>query len=583
VRTYGTLKLRGDKWWMSDIPPHVAIRLKHIFPRIPKAETGPFKFPDDEFHCADLDWFMQRYPLEISAADRKRLTDGRTLFERNQAELEAILTPDYQPPAYAGLRDGQAVRPYQAQAVETVLRRRGLLLGDDIGLGKTYTAAALMLNQQTLPAAVVMQAHLQNQWAEKIEAFTTLRTHKIKGTRPYDLPAADVYLFRYSQVLGWVDFLNQGFFNAAVFDEVQELRTGRVSQKGQACFTLAEKATFRLGLSATPIYNYGSEIWNIMQAIDPCVLGTFGDFAREWLSGDRIVNDPAALGTSLREQHVFLRRTKRDVGQQVPPINRIVEIIPSDDKELRSIDQVAHDLALRTVTGSFTDRGMAARELDLRVRHATGVAKARHVAAYCRILLEADIRILLVGWHRDVYDIWLRELADFNPVMYTGTESAKQKDEAVRRFCAGESKLFIMSLRSGAGLDGLQFHCSTVIAGELDWSPKVHEQIIGRLDREGQTEQVTAIYLNCEDGSDPPMVDLLGLKAAQSAGIVDPGRDFGPVHTDDSRVKALARQYLSRRELSAIATDAADAQPCPAQPMTEAQSTLFEDESCLAP
>lgn len=193
------------------------------------------------------------------------------------------------------------------------------------------------------------------------------------------------------------------------------------------------------------------------------------------------------------------------------------------------------------------ERGRAGRELDLLMRRITGVAKARFVAQYARLLLEADVPVMLMGWHRDVYDIWLRELADFNPVMYTGSESDKQKNEAKEAFVSGKTNLFIMSLRSGAGLDGLQYRCSTIIFGELDWSPKIHEQVIGRLEREGQEEQVTAIYLNSDDGSDPPMVELLGLKASQSSGIVDPNAPLTQRHSDKSRIQALAEQFLKRK------------------------------------
>lgn len=155
---------------------------------------------------------------------------------------------------------------------------------------------------------------------------------------------------------------------------------------------------------------------------------------------------------------------------------------------------------------------------------------------------------MLMGWHRDVYQIWLKELARFKPVMYTGSESEAQKNEAKRKFVEGESNIFIMSLRSGAGLDGLQYRCSTVLFGELDWSPKVHEQIIGRLDREGQQEQITAIYLNTNEGSDPPMVELLGLKQSQATGIIDPGKQLEARHSDKTRIQALAERYLDSRK-----------------------------------
>lgn len=547
-RSYGTLSLiEGSSWIMRGVAPHVAIRLKHLFPRVPKWQTDEFTFPNDLAHCADLAWFVSRYPLSMSAADAASLEWGRQSFEREQARMEEILRPEFVPSEAPGLRPGCTVRHYQSQAVELTLARRSLLLGDDVGLGKTYTAAALILRMPTRPAAVVVQTHLQRQWAEKLEGFTSLSVHCIKGTRPYDLPPADVYIFKYSQLLGWVDTFSDGFFKAAIFDEVQELRTGEQSGKGKAAQVLAAAAEYRLGLSATPIYNYGVELWNIMQAVDPGLLGSHEEFMREWTDGDKAVKDPQALGTYLRELKVFLRRTKRDVGQQMPPLNVIVEEIGSDTDTLRSVEALARQLAIRTTEGTFMERGRAGRELDLLMRRITGVAKARFVAHYARLLLEAEVPIMLMGWHRDVYDIWLKELADFNPVMYTGTESDKQKNDAKDAFLSGKTNLFIMSLRSGAGLDGLQHRCSTVIFGELDWSPKIHEQVVGRLEREGQLEQVTAIYLNSDDGSDPPMVELLGLKASQSVGIIDPNAALTQRYSDKSRIQALAEQFLKRR------------------------------------
>lgn len=552
-RTYGKLQLTpGNQWLMRSIEPHVAIKLKHMFPRVEKARTDNFLFPNDQPTCADLAWFTSRYPMEMPAGEGDILRAGREAYEHTLSEMERILVADYVPPTYVGLRDGQVIRQYQGQAIEVLRRRRSLLLGDDLGLGKTYTSAGFMLLPEARPAIAVVQTHLPRQWREKITGFTNLRVHEVKAGKPYSMPdSTDVYIFKYSQLRGWVDAFRVLAPQSVTYDEVQELRTGEASDKGKAARALRELCTYGMGMSATPIYNYGGELWNVMQCIDPDVLGTQGEFHREWCedigNGKWKVKDPAALGTYLREQHVFLRRTKKDVGQQVPPINKLVEHVESDGKALADIADLARKLALAVTSGSFVERGQAARELDARVRHATGVGKARHVAAYVRILLEAKVPVLLAAWHRDVYDIWLAELADFKPVLYTGSESPRQKQIAEDAFKSGATDLFIMSLRSGAGVDGLQHRCSTVVFGELDWSSGVHTQVIGRLDREGQTEQVTAIYLNSEDGSDPPMVSVLGLKASQSAGIVDPGVEVVPVAADISRVRELARQFLDRR------------------------------------
>lgn len=538
---------KEDKWIIDKCPPHVCIKLKSIFKKIPKTGTVPFYFDNTNSECCDLDWFISRYTMEMTNEDRKYLTKMVKNYHEDQAYIGSILSPNYIPPKIVGLKEGQKIRPYQAQAGDICHARSSILLGDVVGLGKTYSGLGFLLKKGVLPAAIVTQTHLQKQWHEKNEEFTNLKTHMITKTTPYDLPKADVYIFKYTQLAGWVDFFETGFFKAVVYDEIQELRRGTESNKGQGALILSSNAQYRMGLTATPIYNYGNEIWNVMHYVDPDVLGDYRSFSIEWVKDNgKEVIDPDALGSYLREQNVFLRRTKSDVGQQMPPINSIVETVETDEKTLKSVNDLAKQLAIKTIEGSFTERGQAGRELDLLLRHATGVAKAKGVAQYVKLLVESDIPVLLLGWHRDVYDIWKRELANYRVVMYTGSESEKQKRESLRLFREGIAQVFIMSLRSGAGVDGLQHCCSTVVLGELDWSPKVHEQIIGRLYREGQKEQVTAIHLVSDDGSDPPMVEMLGLKSSQSHGILDPGTVPEFKHSDKSRIQALAEKYVKK-------------------------------------
>lgn len=151
---------------------------------------------------------------------------------------------------------------------------------------------------------------------------------------------------------------------------------------------LSKEAAWRIGLTATPIYGYGAEIFNIMGFINDAVLGDYGDFSREYLTHTGKLSDPKALGTYLREQYAFLRRTKADVGKELPAVNRIIDTVAYDEAEVRSIEDLARQLAIKATTGAFVERGNAARELDIMVRQATGVAKARHVADVVRILIE---------------------------------------------------------------------------------------------------------------------------------------------------------------------------------------------------
>lgn len=551
MKTYGNLSLDRDRreWQLTDLEPHVTIAFKRLFPRVPTTATV-IRVSDADDVRADLDWFMHRFPLAHTEHDALR--EALERIASTIAERDRILLPDWTPPATMGFRPGYQPYLYQSQAAQIALRNPGLLLGDDVGLGKTISAIAACTMGAPLPAAVVVQAHLADQWAARIEEFTTLRAHVIKGTTPYSLPPADIYIFRYSNVAGWVSIIAEDTFKTVIFDEMQELRHGRGTNKGNACYSAARRAQLRMGLTATPIYNYGDEIFNIMDFIQPDLLGKADEFAREWCSG-KIVKNPDGLGSYLRDKGYFLRRSEDDetVAQSMKPANIIDWEVDYDQAAADDEAALTRMLAQTVLTGSFVEAGRAARELDLKMRQMTGVAKARPVAAYVRMLLKDAPRVLLAGWHREVYSIWERELAEFSPVLYTGSESAAGKGRSVEAFTTGESRVMMISLRSGVGLDGLQHHCQDVVFGELDWSPQVHYQIIGRLRRPGQRHQVSAHYLHTNGGSDPVLLETLGIKTDQSRGITQPGKDAAERFTDDSRIKRLAAHILAETEARA--------------------------------
>jgi SNF2 family DNA or RNA helicase len=545
-KTYGSIKFVDHHWQITEAEPHVRIKLKALFNHIPKTNAPPYKFKNTDQHCSDLLWFMERYPMKISQEDFDRLADGKNSYVSYINDLESLHAPDYVP-RLVKLNEGEEARPYQLVGAETWYKTKRLLIGDQVGLGKTLVAILGLLYEGALPAIVAVQTHLPKQWKDEIERFTNLNVHIIKKTKPYDLPAADVYIFKYGCLAGWIDMFGTILnVKSVVFDECQELRRCE-SQRYEAAKRLSESAQRVCGLSATPIFGYGEEIWNILNCINPYCLGTKEEFQREWCGGyGGVVQDTKALGTFLRENFLFLRRTRQEVGRELPIVNTIVHTVGYDNHEVQKIEHLARQLAMKVTTGTFHERGEASRELDMLVRQNTGVAKAKEVAAYVRILLEEGEPVILAAWHRAVYEIFLEELHDFNPVMYTGSESGNQKEKSKQAFINGETNLFILSLRSGVGMDGLQKRCNTIVIAELDWTPSIHHQLIGRIDRDGQGKQVTAIYLVCDEGSDPDIVDLLALKSSQSHGIIDPLKSVQAQHTDESRIKLLAERYLKK-------------------------------------
>ena len=574
TRTYGHAAFDADKrrWELTKVEPHVVGRLKRVFSRIDITQSDAFRFHDEPAQCSELAWFMMRYPMVMTRADRAYLTKRDREFEALKDACEQILLPDWKPGPLSGLKEGVEIRRYQSKAMSLLGIKKGLLLGDDVGLGKTHPAMAFLATHPgALPAAVVVEPNLVRQWKRRIEETTNLRVHIIDGTKPYSLPTdCDVFLFRYSNVLGWGTIFRTGVFKAAIFDEIQSLRRGRESSKGTACWDLSCNVDYRMGLSATPVFGYGIEIHNILSFLFPFdqPLGTREEFVREWCSsGEQKVRDPDALGAFLRENHLMLRRTKADEEVRAElayalagdRVNRLPVEVPYDEGEEKRVEALARTLALKTVSGSFVERGKAARDLDMLLRQSTGVAKAKGVADLVSMLLESGReRVLLAGWHRDVIDIWKRELAEYKPVLYTGSEGAKQKNSSEDAFVSGKSRVMIISLGSGAGLDSLQACCNTLVVGELPWSSAVTHQLEGRLDRDGQdADHIESYIAHCDSGSDPAILELMGLKASQARGINDPYAEVEFVQQDEGRIAAMARTWLQRRGIDI---------PAPAKP-----------------
>lgn len=542
-------------WIVSDLPGHVSMKFKSVFTSIPMGTVPPFRIRDKADVPTDLEWFLSRYPMTVSPVAAARIAHGVAAYQESAARLAMLKDLKNPPGEVLGFKDGYAARPHQARAAAITRATGSLLLLDEVGLGKTVSALATIADGWGLPAAVVVQPHISTQWVTKyIKRFTNLRTVEVKDRNFRDLGDAEVYVFRYSNIASWVDAVVPLGIRTVIFDEIQELRHGETTDKGRAAKSFVDKVENKMGLSATPIYNYGSEIFNVVQYIRPGILGTWNEFTVNWCSqvnNNWVVNDPSALGSYLQSEGVTLRRTEDDpeVALSIPPLERQVVEVEWNGGDVKDQRDLQKRLAMRVLNGGFFEKGQAARELDAMLRQETGIAKARSVAAYTRTLVEGGEKVLLGGWHHAVYDIWKQELADFRPVMYTGSETVRQKDEAIAAIERGDSPILVMSNRSGAGVDGLQHLMSQAVVGELDWAPPVHTQFVGRLRRDGQKGVVTAHYLHVNGGSDPVILATLGLKSSQSRGIIDPyGGGIEEAPRDSRRMRQLAMRVLGRSE-----------------------------------
>lgn len=573
MKTYGTLTYVDDReviprpGWSIRATPDVTIRIKRIFPRADANRQGALSVYDTPEVCRDLEWLLDRWPMEIADEDTERLRTGSSMHRTTQEAVLRVLEGRLDP--IEGLMEPSITpRDYQRVAADLALTTGGLLLGDDLGLGKTFTSLLTLRDPEKLPALLVVPANLTRQWLEALgEILPLLRGHILRKGTPYDFTKVralkghepDVLICTYAKLDGWSQHL-AGKIRTVIYDEVHELRR-RDSKKYVAAGRISDEAVLRMGLSATPVFNYGGEIYNVVDVLQPGVLGGRSEFIREWggssNNGHVLIKDPAALGTYLREQGLMLRRTRKDVGRELPDAIRVHHHVDTDEKVYEELASGAVDLAELITQGTRQQKFEASGELDAKMRHATGVAKAPYVAAFVRMLLETQRKVVLWGWHHDVYDIWREKLADVNPVFYTGSQSATQKHTAKSQFllndgdepAPGESRVLIMSLRSGAGLEGLQEVCNVGVFGELDWSPAMHDQCVGRLNRDGAMGEVVAYFLTSPVGTDPVMADVLELKRQQSEPIRDPlAAGIAPAVDTSDRVKRLAASVLASRK-----------------------------------
>ncbi len=524
---YGTLSYnRRSKCWVVKGDPSVTEMCKRLFPGSAGSKRGEARFTAHRRVVGELCWLMMRFPLTVKMSDLplwdKAVADARAYaIQRERAvRMPASTTPP------EGSFTGQLMS-FQQEGLGFLLQHDRCLLADEMGLGKTVQALSWLASTGSFPALVIPPAHLTRNWQEEATRFLRLngqppKVHVIRGLKPYDLPEADIYIMHYLLLRGWKEVLPTLPFRAVIFDEIQELRhTG--TEKYSAASLLSESCEKVIGLSGTPIYNKGGEIWNVINILDFHFLGDWESFSREWCYGygNAVVVKPDLLGAYLKREGLMLRRTKQEVLKELPPKRRLVQELDWNDKVYaRLMEPILPQLLRWKTDGTLTasTRAMLEESISQRARQATGVAKAPYVCQFVRALLEGGEQVLLFAHHHEVMDIYKKELHSFSPGFITGRETSAMKDKAVERFMTGKTDVLCISLRAASGLNLQRATC--VVFGELDWSPAVHSQAEDRAHRIGQEDSLLCYYLVAPQGSDASMQEALGLKVSQFVGLM---------------------------------------------------------------
>ena len=286
-KSYGTVEyIAKDRVWKIVCEPHVSLRLKRVFGKLGKSSQGAHLISDNPENARDLEWFLSRYHMTVR--NGQRLCSQAQRSRDSISLIDQILSSGYKPPEFSL---ATPAREYQKVAASLWLTRGGLLLADEVGLGKTASSICGLTDQRTLPALVVTLTHLPRQWRSELQKFAPdLYVHIVKSGRPYDMTGSrnqpnslrrfpDVVIINYHKLAGWAETLVAAGIKAVIFDECQELRKGaqvkedKRTGKYRAAEFICENVRFRIGLSATPIFNYGVEFFSVVNCLCPDSLG----------------------------------------------------------------------------------------------------------------------------------------------------------------------------------------------------------------------------------------------------------------------------------------------------------------------
>jgi SNF2 family DNA or RNA helicase len=544
LETFGTLEYVLDKYskiWCWKVTGKHAVEM--ISKLTPEAWYGENEneviIADSTESLKNLKLLMDRYPLDILS---------KSIWQRKIVKTYAP-KPTLPPikhklkRAKTGEQFRGKLMNFQKEGLDFLLKSSGnALLADEMGLGKTVqTLSYVSTEKQTFPVLIVAPLVTLKNWEREIEKFlkrksrngrivesespsvTLIRTGKSK-----ELPKSDMYVINYELLLKRSEDIEKIGIRTIVCDEVHNLRS-KTTQKYKAVKKLAALSTvqYRIGLSGTPIYNRGSEIWPIIDILKPGLLGSFKEFCEYFCyvndKGKAIVleNKRASLRNEL-QKHVMLRRKKSDVLKELKDKVRYKEVIASDtDFYLEELDKIWKKLESeqKEAQTEFSKSASYHRAIQSE-RQIAGVAKIPHVINFVKNIMEIEESVVVFCHHKVIHKLLHESLQEFSPVSIIGGQSDDTRQDQIDKFQKGESKLMIAGIRAGnVGINLTR--AKYVIFAELDWSPAIHRQAEDRLHRIGQKNTVFAYYLIGNGTLDDHVASILVDKSYEIDAIMD--------------------------------------------------------------
>jgi len=426
------------------------------------------------------------------------------------------------------------------------------ILADDMGLGKTLqTLAHLQLHilerrSQTDPVAlgpslVVTPTSVVSNWSREASIFTPelevveyygLHRHKI------DIHAYDIVVTSYGIVRQDLDLFREANLYFIVLDEAQAIKNP-TSKTAIAIKTIPSQ--HRLCLTGTPIENHLGELWSMFDFLMPGFLSSVRRFNK--LYRKPIEDQGDKLQAKQLQQRIapfILRRTKDVVAKDLPPKTEMIHSCTLTDQQ-RDLYETVRLSVSHSVQNAISQRGLAQSQIVI----LDGILKLRQICCHPQLLnlaqaqqlnqsakleellelleplVEEGRSVLVFSSFASMLDLIAKRLEKHKLSYLMLTGKTRNRQDLVDRFQAGESPIFLISLKAGGtGLTLTQ--ADTVIHYDPWWNPAVEDQATDRAYRIGQDKPVFVYKLITQGTIEQKMLALKERKQAIANSVYNP-------------------------------------------------------------
>ncbi len=478
------------------------------------------------------------------------------------------------------------LRPYQIRGLSWLafLERYGLgaCLADDMGLGKTVQVIALLLRAKEegalrAPTLLVCPTSVVGNWQRELARFgpsLEVMVHHGPGRLTADdfaqaAGACDVVLTTYALLPRDETTLSQVRWNAVVLDEAQNIKNPEAKQSRSA---QRLNAGFRVALTGTPVENRLSELWSIMDFLNPGYLGSFSDFRQRYAIPIERYRDAKATSRLRSLTRPFiLRRVKTDprIIQDLPE-KQEAKVYPGLTREQVTLyEAVVRDMLARIDSASGMERRGIILSTLLKLKQACNhpaqflhdksslenrSGKLTRLAEMLEEAIGEGDRALVFTQFAEMGSMLQTHLSHAlgcEVLFLHGGVPQKVRDKMIQRFQTDPSgpPVFILSLKAGG--TGLNLtRASYVFHFDRWWNPAVENQATDRAFRIGQTKNVHVYKFVCAGTVEERIDQLIEEKKALAEGIIGTGEDWiTEMSTDQLRdMFVLRRESLAEEE-----------------------------------